>query len=72
MSEYTITLTIREEDGGVRVEQRSRLANEAGDNLAANVAEALSLAVRHEVKRLRKVIELAAGQRTTSPTPTLH
>lgn len=68
MNEYTITLTIREEDGGVHVEQRSRLAKEANDSLAANVAEALSLAVNHEVKRLRKVIELAAGHRTTSPT----
>lgn len=72
MSEYTITLTIREEDGGVHVEQRSRLAKEANDSLAANVAEALSLAVNHEVKRLRKIIELAAGQRETSPAPTIH
>jgi len=68
MSEYTITVTVREEGDGVHVVQRSSLAGTGNLSLAACTAGSLSQAVKHEVERVLKAVELAEGCRVTIHT----
>lgn len=68
--EYTITVTVREVDGGVHVQQHSEIGE--GKGVAASVASALSLAVAHQVVRLKKMIAEAQDDLIKHPGKTLH
>ena len=70
MSEYTITVTVREVDGGVHVQQHSEIGE--GNGMAATVASALSLAMARHVIRLKKCIAEAQEDLIGKADKTIH
>ena len=66
-SEYTITLTVREIDGGMAIEQRGDLG--AGDSVASVIAHALNTGVEREICRVKsRAFEFCAEYAKASKT----
>ena len=72
MAEYTITLTVREIEGGIHIRQRRDLGPAADPSLAHAVAAALDLAVACEVERLKACMAKNQSGFVHPPSPTRH
>ncbi|MNZ56466.1 hypothetical protein D3C78_744130 [compost metagenome] len=66
-SEYTITLTVREVEGGLSIEQRSELGN--AESMASVIAHALNTGVEREICRVKsRAVEFCAEYAKASKT----